>query len=170
VTRALAGPCWVVRDADGSPWDDERDGHYDTAEAVSRVIAEIREIETEDDAVLTAPGGICAEGVRRKTVMLAGLHAVQLDQHCTVVTCDGPCWTDGGPDGDPKELGDTDEDYTFHLAAGEMAAGEMDVIVTGMSWTTDGVHDLCGECKTLVATAPVASANDVPLPGLEAAR
>ena len=136
-------PCWVVRDADGKPYDDEWDTHHDTQQAALDAIRELHEDHEEDQAPEDFAAGIAAlrgpeagaialrldqaEVARRKS-----LHPVVLDGLCYTITCDGDdtfCW--GEPNGDDGHL---------HFGPG----GEFDPSAWDFT-EVDGKH-YCGDC------------------------
>jgi hypothetical protein len=67
----MTGSCWVLRDAQDRPWNDEHDAHYTAEDAVKR-IKEIAEEQAGDEI---------PEAER------ANLHAVELPAPCLTLAC-----------------------------------------------------------------------------------
>lgn len=74
MSQRHVGPCWVIRDATGHPWNEDHDSHHDTRLEADVEVGDLRDntdLHDDDDAL-----------------RLAGLTAVQLQRSCVVITCD----------------------------------------------------------------------------------
>lgn len=152
-------PCWVIRDGDGDPWDDDRDVHYSTFEDAESEIADIRDEESdeewspEDEASLlasTVPEGqerdrayaLALASRRKQDARVASLHPVELPEACYQVGCEGDS---------PRceETPESDEYSSLHFSGRyPFDPGAHDWHVVGGRDYCDGCYGdlVCGSC------------------------
>ena len=142
--------CWVVRDADGEPYDDEWDTHHASEKDAFDAIRELKEIHEEDQTPEeyaaevsehrgAEAGEIALRLDRTNVARRESLHPVVLDGLCYTITCDGDgpnCWEQ--PNGD---------EGTLHFGTG----GEFDP--AAWDFTVIGDKHYCGDCDVPEATA-----------------
>lgn len=157
-------PCWVIRDADDGPWDDERDVHFPDQEIAETEIDDIR-ADHEDDltpeqyaehvtaAVTTLPGSErqasyerALKIARQEAGQLASLHPVMLPATCYTVACDHEgCTAEPQGDGEFSHLHFDDQRYPFNPDDHDWRTA------SGRDYCDDhgGLH-LCVECDGLL--------------------
>jgi hypothetical protein len=155
------GPCWVIEDADGSPWDDEASPHYDTEAEAAASASDLREdyasdrTPEEEAAALvdSAPPGYIGDthearyaralaSFQKQAARLASLHPVALGEPCHQIRCDGP-GCDAEPETDEFAHVHYSERYPFDPGDHDWTGADAD----GKHYCEDcTIKHLCVEC------------------------